>query len=98
MAYWHIGLANYLITRAEPSTNGPLSQLTRKYGGIVFMMLFIFISIYVMPILAIIFCLNLVEIIKKVKKDQSFSNNTFWLTASFVLIVWSISMTAAGGL
>ncbi len=59
------------------------------------MILFILISIYVMPILAIIFCLNLVEIIKKVKKEQSFSNNTFWLTASFVLIVWSISMTAA---
>lgn len=62
------------------------------------MIMFVFICIYVMPILAIIFCLNLVEIIKKVKKEQSFSNNTFWLTASFVLIVWSISMTAAGDL
>ena len=54
---------------------------------------FAFISVYGMPILAIIFCINLVEIIKKVKKEQPTSTNTYWLTASFVLIVWSISIT-----
>ena len=47
-----------------------------------------------MPILAIVFCINLVEIIKKVKKEQSTSTNTFWLTTSFVLIVWSIAITS----
>lgn len=60
------------------------------------MIVFAFISVYVMPILAIIFCINLVEIIKKVKKEQPTSTNTFWLTASFVLIVWSIAMTSLG--
>lgn len=56
------------------------------------MIVFAFINVYVMPILAIIFCINLVEIIKKVKKEQPTSTNTFWLTASFVLIVWSIAL------
>ncbi|KKI92872.1 hypothetical protein WQ54_06720 [Bacillus sp. SA1-12] len=58
------------------------------------MSIFMYISIYFMPILAIIFCLNLVEIIKKVKKDQPTASNTFWLTTSFLFIVWSIAVTA----
>jgi len=53
---------------------------------------FVFINVYLMPILAIIFCLNLVEIMKKIKKDETTERNTFWLTLSFVLIVWSISV------
>lgn len=53
---------------------------------------FIIIGFYLMPIPAIIFCLNLVEIIKKVKNDESTSANTFWLTTSFILIVWSIAI------
>lgn len=61
------------------------------------MVSFVFFSTYLIPIFAIIFCLNLVEIIKKVKKDQSTTTNTFWLTASFVLIVWSIAVTASVG-
>ncbi len=58
------------------------------------MIVFTFISIYVMPILAITFCLNLVAIIKKIKKEQSTTTNTVWLTISFVFIVWSIAITA----
>lgn len=58
------------------------------------MIIFLLISIYVMPILAIIFCINLVEIIKKVKDEQPTASNTFWLTTSFILIVWSISISA----
>lgn len=60
------------------------------------MIVFAFISIYVMPILAITFCLNLVAIIKKVKKEQPTTTNTVWLTISFVFIVWSIAVTALG--
>lgn len=47
-----------------------------------------------MPILAIIFCVNLVIIIKKVKEGLPTTFNTFLLTASFVLIVWSIAVTS----
>lgn len=61
------------------------------------MFVFYVISFYLMPILAIVFCLNLVGIIKKVKKDEATSMNTFWLTLSFVLIVWSIAITAMTG-
>ncbi|MBM7662147.1 nitrate reductase NapE component [Bacillus mesophilus] len=61
------------------------------------MIIFYFISLYVTPILAIIFCINLVEIIKKIKKDQPTAKNTFWLTFSFLLIVWSIAVTSSIG-
>ncbi|MFJ5624777.1 hypothetical protein ACIQD3_19065 [Peribacillus loiseleuriae] len=61
------------------------------------MIVFVFINVYLMPILAITFCLSLVEIIKKVKKDQPTAGETFWLTTSFVLIVWSIAVTASLG-
>lgn len=54
--------------------------------------LIFFTGFYFMPILAIIFCLNLVEIIKKVKHDESTKGNTFWMTTSFIFIVWTISV------
>lgn len=57
-------------------------------------LIFTLIGIYMMPILAIIFCINLVEIMKKVKREQPTATNTFWLTASFLLIVWSIAITS----
>ncbi|CEG27214.1 hypothetical protein BN1002_02070 [Bacillus sp. B-jedd] len=53
--------------------------------------LFAFINVFLTPVLAIVFCLNLVSIIKKSKTDESTSVNTFWMTISFVLIVWSIA-------
>ncbi|WP_298469678.1 hypothetical protein [uncultured Psychrobacillus sp.] len=56
--------------------------------------LLVIIGAVLMPILAIIFCLNLVEIIKKVKNDESTTKNTFWLTTTFMLIAWSISLSA----
>lgn len=61
------------------------------------MEIFIFSSVYLTPVLAIIFCINLVTILKKIKNDQPTAGNTFWLTTSFLLIVWSIGVTAAFG-
>lgn len=63
------------------------------------MIIFVYISTFLMPILGILFCLNLVSILKKIKEDVPIGWNTFWLTVSFVLIVWSIAVTAliAGG-
>ncbi|MDW0115371.1 hypothetical protein QTL97_00255 [Sporosarcina thermotolerans] len=55
-------------------------------------MIFAVIGFYFMPILAIIFCVNLVEIIKKVKNEQQTTTNTFWMTTAFMLIVWTISV------
>lgn len=45
-----------------------------------------------MPILGIVFCLNLVSIIKKTKQDDKTAVNTFWLTISFTLIIWIIAV------
>ena len=57
-------------------------------------MVFIFIALYLTPILGIIFCVNLVTIIKKIKEDLPTAFNTFLLTVSFVLITWSIAFLA----
>lgn len=59
--------------------------------------IFLFIGVYLVPILSITFCLNLVTIIKKVKKDEQTTVNTIWLTTSFVLITWSIAIMAFVG-
>ena len=59
---------------------------------------FLFIGVYLIPILSIIFCLNLVTIIKKVKRDEQTIVNTIWLTTSFVLITWSIAIMSSVGI
>ncbi|GKW44583.1 hypothetical protein [Planococcus sp. NCCP-2050] len=50
-------------------------------------------GLFLNPILAIVFCLNLVAIIKKAKKDKyvDTSANTFWMTLSAVYITFSIT-------
>ncbi len=53
---------------------------------------------FLMPILCVIFCLNLVSILKKVKHEENTTVNTFWLTISFTLIMWSIAILAAAGI
>ncbi|WNF38787.1 hypothetical protein RJD24_10345 [Bacillaceae bacterium IKA-2] len=58
------------------------------------MIIFGYISFYFMPFLAIIFCLNLVEILKKIKNDEPTTKNTLWLTTTFTIIVWSIAIMA----
>lgn len=56
---------------------------------------FLYIGWFLIPILCIIFCINLVSIMKKIKKDESTTKNTFWLTISFILIMWSIAIIAS---
>lgn len=53
-----------------------------------------FIGLLLMPILCVIFCLNLVSILKKVKHEEKTTVNTVWLTISFTLIMWSIAWLA----
>lgn len=59
--------------------------------------IFFNIGFLFMPILCIIFCLNLVTIIKKVKNNENTKTNTIWLTISFTLIMWSIAMIGVAG-
>lgn len=56
------------------------------------------IALLFMPILCIIFCLNLVAILKKIKSDEKTAVNTAWLTFSFTLIMWSIAILALAGM
>lgn len=44
------------------------------------------------PILAIVFCLNLVSIIKAIHAGEPTRLHTFWLTTSLGAITWSIAL------
>lgn len=61
----------------------------------IFFLLFAYLGFLGMPLLGLIFCLNLVEVMKKIKNEQPTAANTFWLTFSFILIVYSIFLTPA---
>lgn len=70
------------------------------YGGIIveaIVIIGVTIGSIFMPLLGIIFCVNLVTILKKIKNDEETRANTFWLTFSFTLIVWSLAMIGLGG-
>lgn len=56
------------------------------------------IALLFMPVLCVIFCLNLVAILKKIKSDEKTAVNTTWLTLSFTLIMWSIAILALAGM
>ncbi|MGG4547770.1 hypothetical protein ABER02_08255 [Rossellomorea marisflavi] len=62
------------------------------------MIVFLYIGMYLTPILSIIYCLNLVTIMKKIKRDEKTAINTFWLTLSFTLIAWTLVMITFLGL
>lgn len=54
-----------------------------------------YVGWFLIPILCIIFCLNLVSILKKVKNEEKNTVNTVWLTISFTLIMWTIAILAS---
>ena len=56
---------------------------------------FLYVGWFLIPVLSIVFCLNLVTIMKKVKNDQDTSKNTIWLTISFLFIMWSIAILSS---
>ena len=62
----------------------------------ILLFVFFYIGGFLMPILCVIFCLNLVSILKKVKHEEKTTVNTVWLTISFTLIMWSIAWLAVG--
>ncbi|MBB4825957.1 hypothetical protein HNO89_003194 [Sporosarcina luteola] len=42
------------------------------------------------PILAIVFCINLVAVMKKVKREEETQRNTFWMSVTSAFIVFSL--------
>lgn len=58
---------------------------------------FSFSAIYLMPIYGFAFCLSLISLLKKLNKGQEdLSKEQVFLTISFILIIWSISVTGGG--
>ncbi|MCG3088745.1 hypothetical protein [Sporosarcina cyprini] len=43
------------------------------------------------PILAIVFCINLVAAMKKVKREEDTARNTFWMSMSLGYIIFSLT-------
>ncbi|RXJ04439.1 hypothetical protein DS745_03370 [Anaerobacillus alkaliphilus] len=60
------------------------------------MELLLYFAIFLNPILAIIFCLNLVEIIRKISAntEAETTKHTFWMTISLVYIVGTITIAS----
>lgn len=54
--------------------------------------LFALIGFYTLPIWGIIFCLNLISIIEKIKYEKEHKKSTFWFTLSFVIIITVLSL------
>ncbi|OHX51848.1 hypothetical protein [Planococcus faecalis] len=61
------------------------------------MELIVVMGFYLNPIFAVIFCLNLISIIKKVERDEKINTqkNTIWATISFVYIITSLTWSFA---
>ena len=51
------------------------------------------IGLFLNPILAVVFCLNLISIIKKANQEKKVSTqkNTVWVTISFAYIIFSLT-------
>lgn len=62
----------------------------------ILLFIFFYMGWLFMPIWCIIFCLNLVSILKKVKHEEKTTANTVWLIISFTIIMWSIAWLAVG--
>lgn len=50
-------------------------------------------GLFLNPILAVVFCLNLISIIKKANQEKKVSTqkNTVWVTISFAYIIFSLT-------
>ncbi len=53
----------------------------------------VFVGIITIPIWGVLFCLNLISIIEKIKYEESYGKNKFWLTLSFVIIISILAIT-----
>lgn len=53
----------------------------------------VFMGLFLNPILAVVFCLNLISIIKKSNQEKKVSTqeNAVWVTISFAYIIFSLT-------
>lgn len=57
----------------------------------------VLMGLFLNPILAVVFCLNLISIIKKANQEKKVSTqkNTVWVTISFAYIIFSLTWSFA---
>lgn len=55
----------------------------------------VFIGALTIPIWGIVFCLNLIAIIEKIKYERIYTKNVFWFTLSFVVIITVLTFIVA---
>lgn len=58
--------------------------------------IFALIGFYLLPLYGIVFCLNLVSILKKIKYEENTSKNTIWIVVSFTLIICTFASMMVG--
>ena len=58
--------------------------------------IFAIIGFYLLPLYSIVFCLNLVSILKKIKYEENTNKNTLWLVVSFTLIIGTFASLIVG--
>lgn len=58
------------------------------------MIVFAYIGIYLMPVIAYFFIVALLRAIQKIVKNKSYKVELFWSGSLFALIVWTITMIA----
>lgn len=50
---------------------------------------------YLLPVYCIIFCLNLVSLLKKIQEEDSTTKNTIWFTISLIFIIMTVASLIA---
>lgn len=61
------------------------------------MIIFAYIGIYLMPVIAYFFIVALLRAVKKIVKNKPYKVELFWSGSLFALIVWTITMIAFMG-
>ncbi|GAA0439462.1 hypothetical protein GCM10008934_30770 [Virgibacillus salarius] len=54
-----------------------------------------FYGVILLPITSTIFCINIFSTIEKIKNQESVKVNLYWITISFVLIIWTFGSLLA---
>lgn len=52
---------------------------------------FVFLAVYLMPVLGFVFILMLLDAVKKIVKGRRYGAQAFWSAFFFAIIVWTIA-------
>ncbi|GAB3801744.1 hypothetical protein [Virgibacillus kimchii] len=81
-------------TYTEMMFKEPIGYKNVKGDDFIFLQLYAIIGFYLLPVYGIIFCLNLVSLIKKVHDNKVTEKHTIWMTVAFILIITTIGALA----